>query len=172
MLNLTKQIVKFSLPVLFSFALLPALPAAAPAARTALQKQDIALMQRMLDYAHDAQDAADRIGTYSRVPDESSRASHVYQLEVLKDAMNSMAPVAERLAATRNELDDADRKAVTRIVIAAVELAQNANAAILKANSTEQTPSLIADYRKLIEVCYRDASDLVKALGAGMIELK
>jgi len=152
-------------------ALVPTLPAASMN-RADLQKQDITLIQRIADYARDAEDSAERIDSYSRVPDEYSRECHMVQLDALKDAINAMAPTIQRLAATRDQLDDADNKAVTRIVIEAVELAQSANAAILKANASEDTPSLHADYRKLVDECYRESNDLVKALTAGVIELK
>jgi hypothetical protein len=61
---------------------------------------------------------------------------------------------------------------VTRVVIVAVELAQTANAAILKAGQFDGTPSLSADYRKLMAECDRQAGDLVKAMDAGIAELK
>ena len=166
-----KTIIESSLPFLCLFTLLPTL-GAATISRADLQKQDISLIQRITDYARDAEDSAERIDSYSRVPDEYSRQCHMVQLEALKSAINAMAPTIERLAATRNGLDEADNKAVTRIVIEAVELAQSANAAILKANAIEDTPSLSADYRKLVEQCYRESNLLVKALSAGVIELK
>src|SRR5579864_4977349 len=166
-----KTIIKSSLPVVCLFALMPSW-AATPVDRVALQKQDIVLIQRIADYARDAEDSAQRIDSYSRVPDEYSRQCHLSQLEALKSAINSMAPTIERLAATRNGLDNADNKAVTRIVILAVELAQSANAAIVQANNFEDAPSLSAEYRKLIDQCYRESNDLVKALNAGIVELK
>lgn len=166
-----KTIIRSYLPILCLLVLIPS-RAATPVDRLALQKQDIALIQRISDYARDAEDSAERIDSYIRVPDEYSRQCHLSQLDALKSAINSMAPTIERLAATRNGLDNADNKAVTRIVILAVELAQSANAAIVQANNAEDTPSLSAEYRRLVEQCYRESNDLVKALNAGVIELK
>jgi hypothetical protein len=152
-------------------AFLPALPAA-PVNRAALQRQDMTLLQRLEDNARDVEDTAERLDSYNRVPDEYSRQCHLSQLEALKAEINVMAPVIEHLAATRDGLDDADRKAVSRVIIAAVELAQGANAVIVTANATADTPGLSSDYRKLMNECYRDSGALVKMLEAAEVELK
>ena len=54
----------------------------------------------------------------------------------------------------------------------AVELAQSANRAIAKAGQVDATPALSVEYRKLMETCYRQAGELVKALNAGIVELR
>lgn len=166
-----KKRIKAVLPVLSLLALIPGLPAA-PVNRASLQKQDIALIQRLEDNARDVMDTAERLDSYNRVPDEYSRQCHLSALDSLKAEINVMAPVIERLAATKDGLDDADRKAVTRVVIAAVELAQSANSVIVKANATEDTPGLSVDYRKLIAECSRESNGLLKALDAAAAELK
>ena len=160
-------------PILILAALTaaPALPAA-PASRISLQKQNFALIQRLQDSARDIADTAERLDSYNRVPDQYSRECHFTQLDSLKEGINHMTTALERLSATQNGMDDADRKAVTRVLIAAVELAQSANSAILKANTTEDTPGLSLEYRKLMSDCYRQSAALVKALDAAAIELK
>ena len=157
--------------VVLLITLLPAL-AAAPVSRAALQKQDIALIERAMDSARDAEDAVERLQAYSRTPDEYSRPCHLLQLDGLKESINTMAPAIDRLASTRDQLEEVDRKAVTRIVILAVELAQSTNAMILQADATPDAPSLDAGYRKLVEQCHRESSELVKALAAGIVELR
>lgn len=158
-------------PVLSLFALAPAFPAGT-VNRAALQKQDIALLQRVEETAHDITATTGSLDSYNRTPNEYSRECHLSQLDALKEEINSMAHDLDRLAATREGLDDADRKAVTRVVIVAAELAQTANAAILKAGQFDGTPSLSPDYRKLMAECNRQAGDLVKAMDAGIVELK
>ena len=159
------------LPVVSLLALMPALPAGT-VSRQALQKQDIVLLERVEDTARDAVATTERLDSYNRVPNEYSRECHLYQLEALKEEINGMTRDLDRVASTRDGLDDADRKAVTRVVIAAVELAQSANAAILKADQVEATPALNPEYRKLTAECYREAGELVKLLEAGIVELK
>ena len=159
------------LPVVSLLALMPALPAGT-VNRQALQKQDIVLLERVEDTARDAVATTERLDSYNRVPNEYSRECHLYQLEALKEEINGMTRDLDRVASTRDGLDDADRKAVTRVVIAAVELAQSANAAILKADQVEATPALNPEYRKLTAECYREAGELVKLLEAGIVELK
>jgi hypothetical protein len=160
-----------ALPVLSLLFLAPAAPAR-EVTRAALQKQDIVLLQRVEDTARDVLATAERLSTFNRVPTEYSRECHVVQLESLKEGINSMTRDLDRLAITRNGLDDADRKAVNRVLIAAVNLAQTPNAAILKAGAIDASPALSADYRRLMEDCARDADTLVKALSAGIVELK
>ncbi len=162
---------KSYIPVLAALALLPTLPAA-PASRISLQKQDFALVQRLQDSARYVAETAERLDSYNRVPDEYSRECHFSQLDALKDEINSMTSALERLSASQSGLDEADRKAVTRVLIAAVELAQSANSAILKANATEDTPGLSVEYRKLMSDCYRESTALVKALDAAAAGLK
>ena len=56
--------------------------------------------------------------------------------------------------------------------VSAVELAQSANAVILKAGRAETSPALNVEYRKMTAECYRQAEQLVKALSAGIAELR
>jgi hypothetical protein len=152
-------------------ALIPAL-SAGPISREALQKQDIALLQRVEETANDVLSTVERIDSYNRVPNEFSRECHLFQLEALKEQINLMTRDLDRLAGSREGLDQADRKAVERVLITAVELAQTANAAIVKAGRAESTPALNVEYRRLVSDCYREAGMLVKALGAGIVELR
>jgi hypothetical protein len=166
-----KSIIASALPLLSLLAALPALPGT-QLSRQALQKQNIVLLQRVEDAANDVLTTAERIESYNHVPNEYSRECHMYQLEALKEQINLMTRDLDRLAASRDSLDAADRKAVERILIAAVELAQSANAAIVRAGRAEATPALNVEYRKLVGDCYRQADMLVKALGAGIVELR
>ena len=161
-----------ALPLLSLLALVPALPAATPVSRELLQKQDIVLLQRVQDAAGDVLTTAERIESYNHAPNEYSRECHMFQLEALKEQINTMSRDLDRLAATRDGLDEADRRAVERVLIAAVELAQSANSVILKAGRAETSPALSVDYRKLVADCYRQADTLVKALGASIVELR
>jgi hypothetical protein len=151
--------------------MIPSMPAG-QINRDSLQKQDIALLQRVEESANDVLTTAERIDSYNRVPNEYSRECHLYQLDAMKEQINAMTRDLDRLAASRNGLDPADRKAVERILITAVELAQSANAAIVKAGRAETAPALNVEYRKLVADCYREAGLLVKALGAGIVELR
>jgi len=151
--------------------MVPEMPGA-PLNRAALQKQDIALLQRVEDTANDVLTTAERIDSYNHVPTEYSRECHMYQLDALKEQINGMTRDLDRVATSRSALDAADRKAVEKVLILAVELAQSANAAIVQAGRIEATPLLSAEYRKLMSDCYRQAGELVKALGAGIVELR
>jgi hypothetical protein len=153
-------------------ALTPTLPAATQVSRTSLQKQDIILLQRVEETAAGVLTTAERLDSYNRVPNEYSRECHMVQLEALKDQINTMTRDLDRLASSREGLDDADRLAVERVLISAVELAQTANAVILKAGRAETSPALNVEYRKMTADCYRQAEHLVKALSAGIAELR
>lgn len=166
------RIIASALPLVCLIAAIPALPAASIATREALQKQNIALLQRVEDTANDVLTTAERLDSYNHVPNEYSRECHMYQLEALKDQINLMTRDLDRVASSRNSLDDSDRKAVERVLINAVELAQTANLTITKAGHAETSPALNVEYRKLVADCYRQASQLVKALEAGIVELR
>ena len=166
-----KNIIVSALPLLFLSAAIPSLPAG-QIHREDLQKQDIVLLQRVEDTAHDVMATTENIESYNRMPNVYSRECHLLQLDALKDQINAMTRDLDRLAASRNGLDRADQKAVTRVLMVASELAQNANAAIVKAGAISATPALSPEYRKLMDECNREAGDLVKALGAGIVELK
>lgn len=126
----------------------------------------------MEDTANEVLTTAERIDSYNHVPNEYSRECHMFQLDALQEQINAMTHDLDRVAVSRGSLDAADRKAVERVLIIAVELAQSANAAILQASRIDATPALSPEYRKLMSDCYREASGLVKALGAGIVELK
>ena len=163
-----KTLFALTLPLVSLFAPLQA-AAIHPAS---VQKQGVILLERVVDTAQEVLTATERIEALNRTPGEYSRQSHMVQLETLKDAINMMTRDLDRLAASRNWLDQADRRAVNRVLIAAVELAQTANAVILKAGQVDATPALSVEYRKLMETCNRQAGELVKALNAGIGELK
>jgi hypothetical protein len=163
-----KTLFIFALPLLSLCAPLQA----ATIHQASIQKQDVVLLERVTDIAQEVLTATERIEALNRTPGEYSRRSHMVQLETLKDAINTMTRDLDRLAASRNSLDQADRKAVNRVLIAAVELAQTANAGIVKAGQVDTTPALSVEYRKLMEACNRQAGELVKALNAGIGELK
>jgi hypothetical protein len=137
-----------------------------------VQKRGVALLERVADAAQEVVSASGRVEAHNRTPNAYSRQSHLVQLENLKDAINVMTRDLDRLAASRESLDQAERRAVNRVLIAAVELAQTANAAIAKAGQLDATPALSVEYRKLMDNCYRQAGELVKALTAGIEELK
>jgi hypothetical protein len=145
---------------------------AAPIPPGSAQKQRVILLERVADAAQEVMTAAERIEAYNRTPTEFSRQTHLVQLETVKDQINFMARDLDRLAQSRDSLDPADRRAVNRVLIIAVELAQTANAAISKAGQWDATPALSVEYRKLMETCYRQSTELVRALNAGIIELK
>ena len=166
-----KSIITSVLPLMSLLAMVPALPAG-QLNREALQKQDIVLLQKVEESANDVLTTAERIDSYNRVPNEYSRECHLFQLDALKEQINAMTHDLDRVAVSRESLDAADRKAVERVLITAVELAQSANAAIVKAGRAETTPALNVEYRKLVADCYREAGMLVKALGAGIVELR
>ncbi len=163
-----KSIVAVALPLVSLFAPLQA----AQVPQESVQKQGIMLLERVADAAQGVVIAAGRIEAYNRTPTEYSRQSHIAQLENVKDEINLMTRDLDRLAASRDALDQADRRAVNRVLIAAVELAQTANLAISKASRFDATPGLSVEYRKLMETCARQAGELVKALNAGIAELK
>jgi len=166
-----KTIIKSALPFLSLLALVPAIPAG-QVDRVTLQKQDIVLLQRVEESANEVMNTAERIDSYNRVPNEYSRDCHLVQLEALKEQINAMTRDLERLASSRDSLDAADCRAVERVLITAVELAQSANAVIVKAGRAESTPALNVEYRRLVGDCYREAGMLVKALDAGIVELR
>ena len=166
-----KNIIASALPFVSLLVMIPSLPAG-QISRDNLQKQDIVLLQRVEESANDVLTTAERIDSYNRVPNEYSRENHMFQLDALKEQINGMTRDLDRLASSRSGLDAADRKAVERVLISAVELAQSANSAILKAGRAETSPALSVEYRKLIADCSREAGMLVKALGAGIVELK
>jgi hypothetical protein len=167
-----KRMIACTLPLLSLLALTPALHAATQVSRASLQKQDIVLLQRVEETAADVLTTSERLDSYNRVPNEYSRECHMVQLEALKDQINTMTRDLDRLASTREGLDAADRRAVERVLISAVELAQSANAVILKAGRAETSPALNVEYRKMTADCYRQAEQLVKALSAGIAELR
>lgn len=163
-----KKIFAFVLPLVCLLAPLQAGQARLEPA----QKQNRLLLERVADSAQEVFAAAERIEGFNHSPNEFSRQSHMLQLENVKEGINMMTRDLDRLAASRETLDQADRRAVNRVLIAAVELAQTANAAILKAGRFEATPGLSLEYRRLMETCARQAGDLLKALNAGVEELK
>ena len=163
-----KTIAMFALPFVSLLA-----PLQAGQIRTdSAQKQGVVLLQRVAESAQEVRAAAERIESYDRTPTDFSRQTHLLQLETVKEEINAMTRDLDRLAASRDSLDQADRRAVNRVLIAAVELAQTANSAITKAMQWDANPALKVEYRKLIETCYRQSSQLVKALNAGIVELK
>src|SRR5579883_901406 len=83
-----KIMMKSVLPVVCLLAAIPTLPGASIPTRAALQKQDIALLQRVEETANDVLTTSERLDSYNHVPNEYSRECHMYQLEALKEQIN------------------------------------------------------------------------------------
>src|SRR5690349_3029962 len=105
-----KTIAMFALPCVSLLA-----PLQAGQIRTdSAQKQGVVLLQRVAESAQEVRAAAERIESYDRTPTDFSRQTHLLQLETVKEEINAMTRDLDRLAASCDSLDQADRRAVNR----------------------------------------------------------
>ena len=118
-------------------------------------------------------DARDKAAVLSRDADEmesltrseASWQSHAAMLDTMKDDVNDMAKIVEKLEVPQNSASQWQRQAIDRMVPLLKELASNTTAAINHLNEERNRPtsSEYAEYLRQNSETARELSDLVSS---------
>jgi uncharacterized membrane protein YgaE (UPF0421/DUF939 family) len=118
-------------------------------------------------------DARDKAAVLSRDADEMesltrsdvSWQTHASMLETMKDDVNNMAKIVEKLQTSRNSASPWQRQAIDRMVPVLKELASNTTAAINHLNQEHNRPTSgeYAEYLRQNSETARELSDMISS---------